>query len=192
MLIITCTYMLIIKSRRLKALLACIFAGTVLFAYVYLLPLLNLQTDLSYLERKEYLSIGLERFFNSFLLLGTGSGSFNDFSLHNLYAEILFKFGVLIFAGYLLLYVGILKNLYVIMRRATDKEMRRMAEGFFVALCAYSFGCTADSSRLTDCDSWIIIALSLVVINLFRIRKRERVAGTEMPPDFRQNGLLPS
>ena len=128
--------------------------------------------DSSLITRVELFSMGKERFFYSFLLMGTGIGSFYDANLHNWYAEILFKFGFFIFIGYILFYLGILWNLYIISKKATNRALRFIGEGLFVSLSGYSIGCLSDSSRLLAFDSWIIFGLSLVTINIYR-RKSE-------------------
>lgn len=152
-----------------KKILFSLLVGFLILVLNYLnLPLIYDLNDASLSTRGDLLSLGMERFLNSFLLLGTGAGSFYDANLHNWYAEVLFKFGFLIFFGYLLFYFNILKNLYVISKRATNRELRFLGEGFFVSLCGYIVGSLSDSSRLLAFDSWIIFGLSLVVINMYR------------------------
>jgi len=136
-----------------------------------ILPFLDISSDMSLQIRKELILTGMGKFLNSFLLLGTGAGSFTGYHLHNLYAEILFKFGFFIFITYLLFYLFILRNLYIISKKAINNEIKYMAQGLFVSLCCYTVGCTSDSSRLLSFDSWIIIAMSLVIINIYRTEK---------------------
>jgi teichuronic acid biosynthesis protein TuaE len=125
--------------------------------------------DQSLITRQELFSTGKEIFLSGFYpFLGTGIGSL-PFSLHNLYAEILFKFGPLVFIGYILFYFFILKNLYIVSKKTHNRELRYIGEGLFISLCGYTIGCLSDSSRFLSFDSWILIGLSLVVINMYRI-----------------------
>lgn len=144
--------------------------------YVYVLPNINMTTDVSFELRKQFLTVGFERFSQRFYpLTGLGAGTFEDFAIHNFYGEILFKFGPIIFGCYLFFYFGLLRNLYRIFKTSRDRDTKYLAQGFFVTLAAYTVGCLSDSSRLLAFDSWFLISIALVLINSERIRRADEV-----------------
>ena len=62
----------------------------------------------------------------------------------------------------------ILKNLYSIYKKTNNVELRYLSEGLLAANISYSVSCIADSSRLLGYDFWIIVAMSLVLMNFYR------------------------
>ena len=163
-------YVLISRNRKVIILIflsAIILFHRSLVTNIYELVFNISQFDQSAELRAMFAKTVINDLFASFLLLGKGPAAY-PFAIHNWYLEIAGLFGVYIFALYIIFIFAILKNLYAIYKKTHSVELRYLSEGLLGSNITYSISCIADSGRLIGYDSWIIIAASLVIINLYR------------------------
>lgn len=117
--------------------------------------------------------------------LGVGAGNVDKYmensylyntagilNLHNWWLEILVNYGILIFFGYILFYIGIMFNLWKIFKKNLSKIEKVICEALLVALIGFSVASMSPSSILTFKPQWLLFAFALSFINYFN-RKKE-------------------
>lgn len=91
---------------------------------------------------------------------------------HNWWLEILVNYGLLVFAGYLLFYFGIIFNLWKIFKKSLSKIEKMICESLLVSLVGFFFASMSSSSILAFTPQWLLFAFALSFINYFH-RKKE-------------------
>jgi len=95
-------------------------------------------------------------------------------NVHNWWAEILANYGFFIFTGYVIFYLGLLKNLYKIYRRLTDTSERMICEASLMSLVIFFFSSMSSSSIMAFRPQWILFAFALGFLNYYRIKQALR------------------
>jgi len=86
-------------------------------------------------------------------------------NLHNWWLEVLVNYGVLIFGGYVAVYIGIVRDLWHVWRRARARGERVIAEAVLVSMVAFAVASMSSSSIMAFNPNWILFALALVLLN---------------------------
>jgi teichuronic acid biosynthesis protein TuaE len=85
-------------------------------------------------------------------------------NIHNWLAEVLVGYGVFVFAGYLLFYLGIIFKL-VKVRFCTANNLNRLfCDTLILSLCGFFFACNGPSSFLNINAQWYIFGIALAFI----------------------------
>jgi len=92
-------------------------------------------------------------------------------NVHNWWAEILVQYGVFVFAGYVLFYLGLLRRLYKLYAKLTDSSERMMCEALLVGLVVFFFASISSSSIMAMGPQWIFFAFALGFLNYCRIKR---------------------
>jgi len=91
-------------------------------------------------------------------------------NLHNWWAEILANYGILIFIGYLLFYIHIIKNLWKIWHRKIKTTERMICETLLLSLIGFSIASVSSSSIMAFNPQWIIFGTSLAFLNYYKLK----------------------
>lgn len=125
------------------------------------------------------------RFLYSSIGFGIGAGNiwywmenfptfdtFGIFSIHNWWLEILTNYGILIFFGYIAMYIGIMKNLLHIWRKASNRKERMIAESLLLSLVGFLFASISSSSIMAFNPQWLLFGFALAFLNSHRCNHR--------------------
>lgn len=126
-------------------------------------------------------------FFNSFGL-GIGAGNSEYYmvnyatyptygitNVHNWWLEILGEYGIFIFTGYILFYIGLFANLYKVYKKLDTVIEKKICESLLMSLAVFSFASISSSSILNFMPQWILFAFSLGFLNYYRIQRGEHL-----------------
>ena len=97
-------------------------------------------------------------------------------NVHNWWVEILANFGIIVFVGYILFFLGIFWALYKIYRGKLDREQRIMCEAILCGLVSFPISSLSSSSLLAFGPQWIFFGMALAFINCHRrelIKRRD-------------------
>ena len=89
---------------------------------------------------------------------------------HNWWLEILVNYGILLFFGYIAMYIGIMKNLFHIWRKASNHKERMIAESLLLSLIGFLFASISSSSIMAFNPQWLLFAFALAFLNMKRNR----------------------
>lgn len=89
---------------------------------------------------------------------------------HNWWDEILVDYGIFIFAGYVLFYLGLIARLYKIHRYLGIGAEKMICEALLVALVGFFLASISASSIMTLRFQWFLFAFALAFLNYQRIR----------------------
>jgi len=92
-------------------------------------------------------------------------------NVHNWWVEILANYGIFIFTGYVVFYLGLLISLYKIYRRLTDTSERMICEASLVSLVIFFFSSMSSSSIMALRPQWILFAFALGFLNYYRAKQ---------------------
>jgi len=92
---------------------------------------------------------------------GAGSGVS---SVHNWWLEILGSYGILVFAGYVAFYLGLIRALVRARRTALTDWERRLSEGLIVSLVGFSLASIGPSSIMALRAHWLLFAFALAFV----------------------------
>ena len=105
---------------------------------------------------------------------GVGAGNAEYYlitNVHNWWAEILVQYGVFVFAGYVLFYLGLLVKLYKAYGRLADTSEKMMCEALLVGLVVFFLASISSSSIMAIGAQWIFFAFALGFLNYHRIKQ---------------------
>ncbi|TLS38500.1 O-antigen ligase family protein [Pseudalkalibacillus caeni] len=118
--------------------------------------------------------------------LGIGSGNvefymknlsaydtFGEYNMHNWWMEILVHHGILIFSGYVLLYIFLIWNLYKANRTSSGTD-RMISEALVSSLIAFLLASISPNSFLALNYNWLLIAFALGFINYKRLTDKKK------------------
>jgi teichuronic acid biosynthesis protein TuaE len=118
--------------------------------------------------------------------LGVGSGNVeyymknyfiyptqNVLNVHNWYLEILVNNGVLIFIGYLLLYLSLILKMFKLYKNADNTVSKMVTEALLGALFVFAFASISPSSVSNLNYHWMLMAFSIGYINMSKITRKE-------------------
>ncbi|MDR7073168.1 O-antigen ligase family protein [Fictibacillus barbaricus] len=88
-------------------------------------------------------------------------------NIHNWWIEMMVNYGIFIFTGYLLIYVGLIYYLFNIFRESTGNN-RMIAEALCTALIAFFLASISPSSQITLNYLWLLFAFAIGFINYWR------------------------
>ncbi|EIT86928.1 TuaE [Fictibacillus macauensis ZFHKF-1] len=94
-------------------------------------------------------------------------------NLHNWWMDLLVNYGVLIFIGYLLVYVWIIRQLIAMLPYMNTTAERMLCEGLFGAMIAFSLSCISPSSQISLHSLWILFGLGISYINFQKVKRNE-------------------
>ncbi|MBY6037078.1 O-antigen ligase family protein [Fictibacillus nanhaiensis] len=92
-------------------------------------------------------------------------------NIHNWWIETMVNYGILIFAGYLLLYMGLIYYLFYIFREASGNS-RMIAEALCTALIAFFLASISPSSQITLNYLWLLFAFAIGFINYWKSKDK--------------------
>lgn len=98
-------------------------------------------------------------------------------AMHNFWLELLVDTGVPFFICFATWYLYLIFRLWRIARMASNRSIRRIAAGTFVAVTGFSFGVISVSSAIYFLPMWILFGLVLSVVELQRIHSRSANPG---------------
>ena len=94
-------------------------------------------------------------------------------NVHNWWAEILANYGVFVFAGYVLFYLGLLTKLYKVYGKLKNTTEKMLCEALLVGLVVFPFSSISASSIMALTYQWIFFAFALGFLNYYRSRIKE-------------------
>jgi len=89
---------------------------------------------------------------------------------HNWWIEILADYGILIFAGYLLFYLGLIYNLGKIWHKINKRQEKMICEALLISLIGFFLASISPSSIMASEYQWIFLAFVLAFLNYFRLK----------------------
>jgi teichuronic acid biosynthesis protein TuaE len=92
----------------------------------------------------------------------------NTTNVHNWWVEILLNYGVLIFVGYVILYVALLVNLWRAYRIIINRTEKMICEALLVGLVSFPMASITSSSIVAFDPQWIFFGFVLAFLNYFR------------------------
>ena len=92
---------------------------------------------------------------------------------HNWWLEILIDYGILVFVGYIIFYIGIIQNLWKIYRKKQTIEEKMICEALLVSLVGFFFASISSSSIMAFKPQWLLFAFALTYLNYFRNREEK-------------------
>lgn len=97
-------------------------------------------------------------------------------NIHNWWAELMVHYGVIIFAGYVLIYLWLIVSLYKLYIKSENGKDKLVSQALCTSLIAFSLASISPSSIMTLNFVWILFAISVGYIN---IRKKNIDEGKE-------------
>jgi len=94
-------------------------------------------------------------------------------NLHNWWLEILINYGIIVFIGYVIFYIGIIRNLWKIYRRRQTREEKMICEALLVSLVGFIFASISSSSITAFKPQWLLFAFALTYLNYFRNKEEK-------------------
>ncbi len=94
-------------------------------------------------------------------------------NVHNWWIEILVNYGAVIFAGYVLLYLWVILQLFRIFRQSDTLYEKMISEGLLGGMIAFSLSCISPSSQISLNYLWLLFAFSISYINFWRVKQNE-------------------
>jgi len=92
---------------------------------------------------------------------------------HNWWLEILVDYGIFVFIGYIIFYIGIIQNLWKIYRKKQTVEEKMICEALLVSLVGFFFASISSSSIMAFKPQWLLFAFALSYLNYFRNREEK-------------------
>ncbi|MHA1343898.1 MAG: O-antigen ligase family protein [Promethearchaeota archaeon] len=92
---------------------------------------------------------------------------------HNWWLEILVDYGILVFVGYIIFYIGIMRNLWKIYRKKQKIEEKMICEALLVSLVGFFFASISSSSIMAFKPQWLLFAFALSFLNYFRNKEEK-------------------
>jgi len=90
---------------------------------------------------------------------------------HNWWLEILVNYGIFVFIGYVIFYMGIIRNLWKIYRIKQTREEKMICEALLVSLVGFFFASISSSSIMAFKPQWLLFAFALTYLNYVKNRK---------------------
>lgn len=92
---------------------------------------------------------------------------------HNWWLEISINYGILIFLGYITLYLGIIRGLWRVYRRVKNRTNKMICEGLLVALVGFFLASISSSSIMALKPQWFLFSFALAFLNYARNKEGE-------------------
>lgn len=91
-------------------------------------------------------------------------------SVHNWWIEILTNYGILIFVGYVLFYLNIIKDLFIITKSSNNIYESMIVESLLISLVMFLVSSLSSSSIVAFKPQWILFAFAISFINYYRLK----------------------
>lgn len=90
--------------------------------------------------------------------------------VHNWWMGVLVEYGILIFAGYVMFYLGLLAGLYKAYRKLTVPSEKMICEALLMGLVALFLASVCEAPVMAQTGRWFFFAFSLAFLNYCRIQ----------------------
>ena len=107
---------------------------------------------------------------------GVGAGNAEYYMVtnpHNWWLEILVDYGIIVFVGYIIFYIGIIQNLWKVYRKKQTVKEKMICEALLVSLVGFFFASISSSSIMAFKPQWLLFAFALTYLNYFRNREEQ-------------------
>lgn len=162
------------KINKRKSYWLVVFVSLVCAVILWKYPIINqhIQQMASVDERFNLIRNGLH-FLRSTFGFGVGAGNVEYWmanyaryeitvlNIHNWWAEVLAEYGVFVFAGYVLFYLGIIYKLLRVFYKTTKRFEKLFSSTLILSLCGFFFACNGPSSFLNINAQWYIFGIAL-------------------------------
>jgi len=98
-------------------------------------------------------------------------------NVHNWWAEILANYGLFILAGYFILYLSMILNLWRVYKKISNRTEKMICEGLLMGWVGFFIASGAPSSIIAFEPQWIYLGFMLAFLNYFKIK--ETVEGSK-------------
>ncbi len=95
-------------------------------------------------------------------------------NVHNWWAEIAVNYGIFIFAGYVILYITLILNLWRAHKRIRERTEKMICEALLIGLVSFFTASISSSSIIAFPPHWIFFGFALAFLNYTRIKALER------------------
>lgn len=95
---------------------------------------------------------------------------------HNWWLEILINYGIFVFVGYILFYLGLVLTMWRVHRRTKNRGEKMICEALLVALVGFFLASVSSSSIMAFKPQWLLFAFALAFLNYQRRGRLEGVA----------------
>lgn len=136
---------------------------------------LLIQKGLIMLKKYHWLGVGGGN--SEYLMQQHMKETYGHLKLHNWWLEVLVNYGLIIWILYLLFYFNMLKDLFVVFRRASNPMLKMFAEALIVSLFTFAVGVISNGSMTASRHMWILYGLVLCTINIFRENEKSKRKG---------------
>ena len=97
-------------------------------------------------------------------------------NVHNWWLEILLNYGILIFTGYVILFVSLVWNLWLAYKKLKERAEKMICEALMIGLVGFTIGCISPSSIVGMSVQWIYFGFALTFLNYTRNQETVRNA----------------
>ncbi len=94
------------------------------------------------------------------------------YKVHNWWLEVLVNYGILVFMGYLVMYLTILLSMFKAYQQAEDSRQKQISQALLLALVAFPIGAISTSSLFTFFPQWILFGLSIAYLSALKRESR--------------------
>ena len=137
---------------------------------------LNLiRNGLSFLRSKAGFGVGagnFEYYMSNFAIYDTK----RIINSHNWWLEILVNYGIFIFIGYIIFYLGIILNLRKIYYEKLSRYEKIICEGLLISLIGFSLVSLGPSSIMAFRPQWLLFAFALAFLNYILNKEKAGVS----------------
>ncbi|MFW6116716.1 MAG: O-antigen ligase family protein [bacterium] len=84
---------------------------------------------------------------------------------HNWWLEVLTEYGILVFAGYVALYVGVIRSLWRRWRSSPDRVHRMISEALLLSLVGFAVASMSSSSIMAFKPQWLLFAFAVSFVS---------------------------
>jgi len=89
-------------------------------------------------------------------------------NLHNWWMEVLVNYGALVFTGYVVMYLSLIKKIWRIWRASKERHNKMISEALLVSLVTFFLASTSSSSIMAFKPQWYLFAFAIAFLNLHR------------------------
>lgn len=93
---------------------------------------------------------------------------------HNWWIEILVNYGLFIFVFYVVIYIRLIYQLFVVFLSSKDVNQKEIAKVLLVSLLTFIFASISSSSVMAFMPQWILLIMSITFINVVKLNKAKK------------------
>jgi teichuronic acid biosynthesis protein TuaE len=82
--------------------------------------------------------------------------------------EVLVNYGALVFTGYVVMYLSLIKKIWRIWRASKERHNKMISEALLVSLVTFFLASTSSSSIMAFKPQWYLFAFAIAFLNLHR------------------------